>query len=93
MPVSFTNVPQRHVCALQILQPKRRLTAMRNESSSTLNPQELIGRACSQSPPRGSRDASNRALSEGLVHSSSRLVWECVTAAESQCLCLPRAEP
>ena len=66
---------------------------MRNESSSTLNPQELIGRACSQSPPRGSRDASNRALSEGLVHSSSRTARECATAAESQCLCLPRAEP
>ena len=38
-------------------------------------------------------DASNRALSEGPVHSSSRIARECATAAESHCLCLPRAEP
>ena len=37
VPHSFTNVPQRHVCVLQILQPERKLTAMRNESS-TFNP-------------------------------------------------------
>src|SRR5688572_8660251 len=60
-PSAATEEPQGHLCGSQRGTPSRRPTATLTDSSSSLSPHEVIGRASNQSPACGAETALRRA--------------------------------
>src|SRR5678815_4665084 len=61
------RAPQAHMCGSHIVAPRRKPTATRTSSLSSLNPHAVIGKACNQSLACGDETAFNRAVLYGSI--------------------------
>jgi len=74
--------------ATETEQPRRRASATRTASSKSLNPQEEIGKARSQSPLCGAHAAKNRAIWSVPVMKDSTSAWAAIMPGLSPNDCL-----
>src|ERR1043165_2040223 len=96
LPLASIRDPQAHMCGSHIAAPRRKPTATRTSSLSSLNPHAVIGKACysSQSLACGDETAFNLAVLYGsIVCSNSRpILTVCSKRGLSHraCLCVGR---
>jgi len=88
-PWASTCSPHGQLCGTHRLKPRRMPTATHTASSSSRRPQLAIGRASSQSPLCGAKDAKNLAFYDGSTKEFSMSARSAWSPGLSQKDCLP----
>ena len=86
-PSAVTVLPHTQTCGRTTGAPRRKPAAMRTVGLNSLRPMLDIGRASSQSPEPGEREASRRALETGSTAASSRMSACTLQQGSSQARC------